>query len=67
MVTPVRYWLKARKELLGAINVNGSYGLDEPPREVAIHLVTQIRLTPAWRLVSNTQVLPNWFRNPCQL
>ena len=38
----IRYWIRAQKKLLGAINLKGSCGIDEAPRQALIGM--QVRL-----------------------
>jgi hypothetical protein len=65
--TLVGYWVQARKEVLGRIPIRGSCGIDEPPRGVALGLVSRVFLRPDWRLAAVTAPLPPQFLNPCRM
>ncbi len=64
---PIRYWVRGRKKLLGSLKLAGSCGVDEPPREAIVDLVTRLGWWPDWRLVSRTTVFPVRFLNPCPM
>ncbi|MCG6868657.1 MAG: hypothetical protein LJE91_08000, partial [Gammaproteobacteria bacterium] len=45
--------------------VDGSCGVDEPPRVVTVRLESQLAWGKNWNLLSRTRVYPNQFANPC--
>lgn len=63
----VAYWLQARKPILGRMAVNGSCGIDEPPRAVVLGLAVRLGIAPDWRLVAQPVVTPPTFLAPCEM
>jgi hypothetical protein len=62
---PLAYWVRAQKSLAKIFDVEGSCGVDEPPRLVFVHLETALYWGQDWNLLSDTRVYPNYFVNPC--
>lgn len=63
----VAYWLQARKPILGRMAVNGSCGIEEPPRAVVLGLAVRLGIAPDWRLVAQPVVMPPTFLAPCEM
>ena len=63
----VNYWVRARKEVLGLVDIDGSCGVNEPPRTVAIGLLSELYWSPNWHLVSRTHVYPSRFQDACRM
>jgi hypothetical protein len=63
----VRYWVKARASLLGAVTVSGSCGVDEPPRQAVIGVAVRLAWGPDWSLHPRFRVLPTRFFDACEM
>ena len=63
----VRYWIKAHKKVLGAIDLNSSCGVNEPPRQAVIGVQISLGWTPDWLLRPAFRVLPTRFLDRCEM
>jgi len=63
----VRYWIKAHKKVLGALNLKSSCGVDEPPRQAVIGVVIHLGWTPDWTLWPEFRVIPTRFLDRCEM
>ena len=63
----VRYWIKVRKRVLNAFELEGSCGIDEPPRQAVIGLMARLRWGPDWRIYPQFKILPTRFLDPCEM
>jgi hypothetical protein len=64
---PVWYWVKARKKVLGSLELSGSCGVHEPPRTALIRLAARLAWTPDGRLVPQGAILPVRYLSPCRM
>jgi hypothetical protein len=62
----IRYWIRARKKLLG-VNLNGSCGIDEPPRQAVIGMQVRLGWNPDWTLHPQFRLLPTRFLDRCEM
>jgi hypothetical protein len=62
----IRYWIKARKKLLG-VNLKGSCGIDEPPRQAVIGVQIRFGWNPDWTLHPQFRLLPTRFLDRCEM
>ena len=63
----IRYWIMARKTLLGTVNLKGSCGIDEPPRQALIGMQVRLRWGPDWTLRPEFHILPTRFLDRCEM
>lgn len=63
----IRYWIRARKKLLGAINLKGSCGIDEAPRQALIGMQVRLGWGPDWSLRPEFHILPTRFLDRCEM
>lgn len=63
----IRYWIRAYKKLLGAVNVKGSCGIDEPPRQALIGMQVRLGWGPDWTLRPRFRILPTRFLDRCEM
>jgi len=63
----IRYWIRARKNLLGAIKLNGSCGINEPPRQAVIGMQVRLGWGPDWTLRPAFHILPTRFLDRCEM
>jgi len=63
----IRYWIRARKKLLGAVNLKGSCGIDEPPRQALIGMQVRLAWGPDWTLRPVFHILPTRFLDRCEM
>jgi len=63
----IRYWIRAHKNLLGAINLKGSCGIDEPPRQALIGMQVRLEWGPDWTLRPMFRILPTQFLDRCEM
>jgi len=63
----VRYWVKAKASLLGAVTVTGSCGVEEPPRQALIGAAVGLDWGPDWGLRPGFRVLPTRFLDACEM
>ncbi|MEN8130487.1 MAG: DUF4403 family protein [Pseudomonadota bacterium] len=63
----IRYWIRAHKKLLGAINLRGSCGIDEPPRQALIGIQIRLGWGPDWTLRPIFHILPTRFLDRCEM
>ena len=62
----IRYWIRARKKLLG-VNLKGSCGMDEPPRQAVIGVQVRFGWNPDWTLHPQLRLLPTRFLDRCEM
>jgi hypothetical protein len=63
----IRYWIRAHKKLLGAVNLKGSCGIDEPPRQALIGMQVRLGWGPDWTLRPRFRILPTRFLDRCEM
>jgi len=63
----IRYWIRARKKLLGAIKLKGSCGVDEAPRQALIGMQVRLGWGPDWTLRPEFHILPTRFFDRCEM
>ena len=63
----IRYWIRARKKLLGAVKLQGSCGTDEPPRQALIGMQVRLGWGPDWTLRPAFHILPTRFIDRCEM
>lgn len=63
----VRYWVKARSKLIGSLEVGGSCGVDEAPRQALIGLQARLAWNPDWTLRPMFRLLPPRFLDRCEM
>jgi len=63
----VRYWIKAHKKVLGALNLNSSCGVNEPPRQALIGVQIRLGWGPDWMLRPEFRVMPPRFLDRCEM
>jgi hypothetical protein len=63
----VRYWVKARKRVLGTLNLQSDCGVDEPPRQAIIGVMIHLRWGPDWTLRPAFRVTPTRFIDRCEM
>jgi len=63
----IRYWIRARKTLLGAVTLKGSCGIDEPPRQALIGMQVRLGWGPDWTLRPEFHILPTRFLDRCEM
>ncbi|MDH3948342.1 MAG: DUF4403 family protein [Gammaproteobacteria bacterium] len=62
----IRYWIRARKKLLG-VNLKGSCGIEEPPRQAVIGIQVRLGWDPDWTLRPQFRLLPTRFLDRCEM
>jgi hypothetical protein len=65
--THVRYWIKARKRVLKALKLDGSCGVNEPPRQALIGVALRLGWRPDWTLQPQFRILPTRFLDRCEM
>jgi hypothetical protein len=63
----IRYWIRAHKKVLGAINLKGSCGIDEPPRQALIGMQVRLGWGPDWTVKPEFRILPTRFLDRCEM
>jgi hypothetical protein len=63
----IRYWIRAHKKLLGAVNLTGSCGIDEPPRQALIGMQVRLDWGADWTLRPRFRILPTRFLDRCEM
>jgi hypothetical protein len=63
----VRYWARARKHVIGSLDISAGCGVDEPPRQALIGLVARLAFAPDWTLRPSFRVLPPHFLDGCEV
>jgi hypothetical protein len=63
----IRYWIQARKKILGAINLKGSCGVNEPPRQALIGMQVRIGWGSDWTVRPEFRILPTRFLDRCEM
>lgn len=63
----MRYWIRAHKRVLGALNINSSCGVNEPPRQAIIAVQLKLGWDEEWMLRPQYQVLPTRFLDRCTM
>lgn len=62
----IRYWIQARKKLLG-VNLEASCGVDEQPRQAVIGMQVRLDWNPDWTLHPQFHLLPTRFLDRCEM
>lgn len=62
----IRYWIRARKKLLG-VNLKASCGVDERPRQAVIGMQVRLDWNPDWTLHPQFHLLPTRFLDRCEM
>lgn len=62
----IRYWIRARKKLLG-VNLESGCGIDEPPRQAVIGMQVRLGWNPDWTLHPQFRLLPTRFLDLCEM
>ena len=63
----IRYWIRARKSLLGAITLKGNCGINEPPRQAVIGMQVRLGWGSDWTLRPEFHILPTRFLDRCEM
>jgi hypothetical protein len=63
----IRYWIRAQKNVLGAINLKGSCGINEPPRQALIGMQVRLGWGPDWTVRPEFRILPTRFLDRCEM
>ena len=63
----IRYWIRARKNLLGAITLKGNCGINEPPRQAVIGMQVHLGWEADWTLKPEFHILPTRFLDRCEM
>ena len=63
----IRYWIRARKKVLGAINLKGSCGINEAPRQALIGMQVHLGWGPDWTVRPEFRILPTRFLDRCEM
>jgi len=63
----VRYWIKAHKKVLGALNLKSSCGVNEPPRQAVIGVQIRLGWGADWMLRPEYRVMPPHFLDRCEM
>jgi hypothetical protein len=63
----VRYWARARKDVIGGLGLDTGCGVDEPPRQALIGMVARLAFAPDWTLRPSLRVLPPRFLDACEV
>lgn len=63
----IRYWIRAHKRVLGALNLNSSCGVNEPPRQAVIGVQLKLGLGREWMQRPQYRILPTRFLDRCTM
>ena len=63
----IRYWIRAQKKVLGAINLKGSCGVNEPPRQAVIGMHVRLGWGADWTVRPEFRILPTRFLDRCEM
>ena len=63
----IRYWIRARKKVLGAINLKGSCGINEAPRQALIGMQVRLGWGQDWTVRPEFHILPTRFLDRCEM
>ncbi len=63
----VRYWIQARKKLVGGVTLKSSCGVNESPRQAVIGMRIRFDWGADWTLYPQFQVMPTHFINQCEM
>jgi len=63
----VRYWIQARKRLVGGVTLKSSCGVNESPRQAVIGMRIRFDWAADWTLYPRFQVMPTHFINQCEM
>jgi hypothetical protein len=63
----VRYWIRAHKKVLGVMDVNGSCGVNEAPRQAIIGIQVRLGWGPDWLLRPEFRIMPTRFLDRCEM
>ena len=63
----IRYWIRARKKILGAVSLKGSCGVNEPPRQAVIGMQVRLGWGSDWTVRPEFRILPTRFLDRCEM
>jgi hypothetical protein len=63
----IRYWIRARKKILGAVSLKGSCGVNEPPRQAVIGMQVRLGWGADWTVRPEFRILPTRFLDRCEM
>lgn len=63
----VRYWIQARRKLLGGLALKSSCGVNEPPRQAIIGVLVRFNWGPGWNVWPQFRVIPTRFLDQCEM
>ena len=63
----VHYWVQAHKQVLGALDLESSCGVQEPPRSAIIGVQIRLDWGPDWTLRPTFRVMQTRFLNRCEM
>ena len=63
----IRYWIRARKKVLGTINLKAGCGTNEPPRQALIGMQVRLGWGPDWSVRPEFRILPTRFLDRCEM
>lgn len=63
----VGYWIQARKQVLGTLDLKSSCGVKEPPRRAVIGVQIRLDWGPDWTLRPAFRVMPTRFLDRCEM
>jgi len=63
----IRYWIRAHKKVLGAINLKGSCGINEAPRQALIGMRVRLGWGQDWTVRPEFRILPTRFLDRCEM
>ena len=63
----VGYWIHARKQVLGTLDLESSCGIEEPPRRAVIGVQIRLDWGPDWTLRPVFRVMPTRFLDRCEM
>lgn len=63
----VRYWVQARRKILGGFDLKAGCGVDEPPRQAVVGVLVHLGWGPDWTLRPLFRVLPTRFIDRCEV
>lgn len=61
----IRYWIRAKKKLLGAFTLKASCGLNEAPRQAVVAMQVLLEWGADWTLRPRFRILPTRFLDRC--
>ena len=64
---PVHYWIRAHKQVLGALDLESGCGVEEPPRSAIIGVQIRLDWAPDWTLRPAFRVMQIRFLDRCEM